>query len=60
MANLKAIIVDDERLARLNLKKLLEPYSEIEIVGEASSCKGAIDMINQYNPELIFLDIQLS
>ena len=60
MTNLKAIIVDDERLARVNLKKLLEPHPEIEIVGEASSCNSAIDMINMFNPQLIFLDIQLS
>ena len=60
MTNLKAIIVDDERLARVNLKKLLEPHSQIEIVGEASSCQGTVDMINMFNPQLIFLDIQLS
>jgi two-component system LytT family response regulator len=60
MTNLKAIIVDDERLARVNLRKLLEPHSQIEIVGEASSCEGAVDMINMFNPQLIFLDIQLS
>jgi two-component system, LytTR family, response regulator len=60
MTNLKTIIVDDERLARVNLRKLLEPHNEIEIVGEASSCEGAIDLINSYKPQLIFLDIQLS
>jgi two-component system LytT family response regulator len=60
MTNLKAIIVDDERLARVNLRKLLEPHTEIEIVGEASSCQGAVDIINMFNPQLIFLDIQLS
>ena len=60
MTNLKAIIVDDERLARLNLKKLLEPYSEIEIVGAAGSCESALELINLHNPQLIFLDIQLS
>jgi two-component system LytT family response regulator len=60
MTNLKAIIVDDERLARVNLRKLLESHTEIEIVGEASSCQGAVDMINMFNPQLIFLDIQLS
>lgn len=59
MTNLKAIIVDDERLARVNLKKLLLPHPEIEIVGEAGSCQGAVDMINMFNPKLIFLDIQL-
>ena len=60
MTNLKAIIVDDERLARVNLKKLLEPHLEIEIVGEASSCNSAIELINLHKPRLIFLDIQLS
>jgi two-component system, LytTR family, response regulator len=60
MTNLKAIIVDDERLARVNLKKLLEPHTEIEIVGEASSCESAVELINLYKPLLVFLDIQLS
>lgn len=59
MTNLKTIIVDDERLARVNLKKLLETHPEIEIVGEASSCKSALELIRQHNPQLIFLDIQL-
>jgi len=44
----------------LNLKKLLEPYSEIEIVGAAGSCESALELINLHNPQLIFLDIQLS
>jgi two-component system LytT family response regulator len=60
MTNLKAIIVDDERLARVNLKKLMESHTEIEIVGEAGSCDSAIELINLHKPQLIFLDIQLS
>jgi two-component system LytT family response regulator len=60
MTNLKAIIVDDERLARVNLKKLLEPHPTIEIVGEAGSCDNAYKLINLYKPQLVFLDIQLS
>jgi two-component system LytT family response regulator len=59
MTNLRAIIVDDERLARVNLKKLLEPHPEIEIVGEAGSCESALELITIYKPQLIFLDIQL-
>jgi two-component system, LytTR family, response regulator len=60
MTKINAIIVDEERLARVNLRRLLEPFPEIEIAGEASSCSGAIELINLHNPQLIFLDIQLS
>ncbi len=60
MTKLKAIIVDDERLARVNLKKLLFPHPEIEVAGEANSSDSAFDLIDMYNPQLIFLDIQLS
>ena len=60
MLSIKAIIVDDERLARVNLRKLLLPFEEIEILGEADSCKSAIEMINLHNPQLIFLDVQLN
>jgi two-component system, LytTR family, response regulator len=60
MTNLKAIIVDDERLARLNLRKLLEAHRSIEIAGEADSIGSAVEMINLLKPQLIFLDIQLS
>jgi two-component system, LytTR family, response regulator len=60
MTNLKAIIVDDERLARVNLRKLLLAHPVIEIAGETSSCEGAVELINLHKPQLIFLDIQLS
>jgi two-component system LytT family response regulator len=60
MTKIKAVIVDDERLARVNLRRLLEPFPEIEIVGEASSIKNTVELINLYKPQLIFLDIQLS
>jgi two-component system LytT family response regulator len=59
MTSLKAIIVDEERLARVNLRKLLEPFSEIELAGEANSCESAIELIKLNSPQLIFLDIQL-
>jgi two-component system LytT family response regulator len=59
MTILKAIIVDEERLARVNLRRLLEPFPEIEVAGEASSCASALELINLYNPRLIFLDIHL-
>jgi two-component system LytT family response regulator len=56
MANIKAIIVDEVRLSRVNLRRLLEPFPEIEIAGEATSCAGALELVSLYNPQLIFLD----
>lgn len=57
---LSAIVIDDERLARLTLKKDLEKFPEIIIAGEASNIKTAKTLIEQINPDLLFLDIQLS
>ena len=56
---IKTIIVDDERLARNELKKLLQSYPDIEIIEEAANVEDGIEKINQFNPELIFLDIQM-
>ncbi|MPR32343.1 LytR/AlgR family response regulator transcription factor [Salmonirosea aquatica] len=56
---MKTLIVDDERLARNELKRLLEPYHKIEIVGEASNAEEALGMIDELQPELLFLDIQM-
>lgn len=56
---MKALIVDDERLARTELKRLLEPFKEIVIVGEAVNAEDAANKISELNPELIFLDIQM-
>jgi two-component system, LytTR family, response regulator len=55
----KAIIIDDERLAREELKSLLQAYNEIEIVAECSSADNGISEINEKKPDLIFLDIQM-
>jgi two-component system LytT family response regulator len=57
--HMKAIIIDDERLARQELKNLLAPYPEIEIVGEANNAETAIESIKQLKPDVIFLDIQM-
>jgi two-component system, LytTR family, response regulator len=56
---MKALIVDDERLARKELIKLLEDHPSLEIVGEAVNADEAIQMINELNPDLLFLDIQM-
>ena len=56
---MKAIIIDDERLARQELKTLLASYPEIQIVGEANNAETAIESIKQLKPDVIFLDIQM-
>ncbi len=56
---MKALIIDDERLARQELKKLLSQYKEIEVVGEAANAETAIENIEQLKPDVIFLDIQM-
>ena len=56
---MRTIIVDDERLARNELRRLLEAYPSIEIIEEASNGEEAISKINQLRPELVFLDIQM-
>lgn len=56
---MKAIIIDDERLARNELKKLLQEFPEVEVIGEAANANEGIDKIESLNPDLIFLDIQM-
>lgn len=56
---MRALLVDDERLARAELSRLLEKFPEIEIVGEATNGEEAIDKIEELNPDLVFLDIQM-
>ncbi len=56
---MKALIVDDERLARTELRRLLNPFKDITVVGEAVNAEDALNKITELNPELIFLDIQM-
>lgn len=56
---MKAIIIDDERLARTELRKLLQDYPEIEIIDEAANAEEGLAKIESGNPDLIFLDIQM-
>ncbi|MEO8762944.1 MAG: response regulator [Ginsengibacter sp.] len=55
----KAIIIDDERLARNELKKLLQEFPEVEVIGEAANANEGIEKIESLNPDLVFLDIQM-
>lgn len=56
---MNAIIVDDERLARNELKRLLENFANIQIVGEASNTDEAGALIEELQPDVLFLDIQM-
>ncbi len=56
---MKALVIDDERLARKELINLLAEYKDIEIVGEAVNAEEAEELIDQLMPDLIFLDIQM-
>jgi len=55
----KAVIVDDERLARNKLRALLEAHPEIRIVGEADGVGAALRVIEESQPNVLFLDIQM-
>jgi two-component system LytT family response regulator len=56
---MRAIIIDDERLARAELKKLLQDFPEVEVVDEAANAEEGIAKIESQRPDLIFLDIQM-
>ncbi len=56
---MRTLIVDDERLARNELKRLLEEFPRIDIIGEAANAEEAIPMIEEMKPDLLFLDIQM-
>src|SRR4026208_939885 len=55
----KAVIIDDERLARNELKKMLLEFPEVEVIAEAANANEGIDKIENMSPDLIFLDIQM-
>lgn len=56
---MKALIIDDERLARKELTNLLEEYHEVEIAGQAVNAEDAKEKIKELKPDLLFLDIQM-
>ena len=56
---IRALLVDDEPLAREMIREMLKDDSDIEIVCECVNGREAIDAIQEHNPDLIFLDIQM-
>jgi len=59
MKRYKTIIIDDERLAREEVKRALEKHQEFEIIGEASHVDEAISLIEELQPDILFLDIHM-
>lgn len=59
MGTIKAIIIDDESLARELVRSYLEAYDEIEILGEFSDGFQGLKAINELQPDLVFLDVQM-
>jgi two-component system LytT family response regulator len=59
MSRLRAVVIDDERLARRELRGLLAAHEAIEVVGEAASEAEALELIARVQPEVLFLDVQL-
>lgn len=59
MNSYKTVIVDDERLAREEVRRALKDYPEFRIVGEASNAKEAIALLEREEPDILFLDIHM-
>ena len=56
---MKTVIIDDSRLARNELKRLLKEFDNVQVIGEAASVDEAKEKLNELKPDLIFLDIQM-
>jgi two-component system LytT family response regulator len=56
---MRAILVDDERLARRELRRLLSKHPHVEVIGEAANAEEARALLSGTRPDLIFLDIQM-
>ena len=56
---MRVLIIDDERLARQEMKKHLKEFAHIDVIGESSNGQEAIKKIHDLRPDLIFLDIQM-
>jgi two-component system LytT family response regulator len=58
-APLQTLIVDDERLARSELRRLLEPHDGVTVVGEAANADEAKAAVREHDPDLLLLDVQM-
>ena len=56
---MKALIIDDERLARAEVRRLLDDFDWVKVVGEAENAEQALALIQAQQPDLLFLDVQM-
>jgi two-component system LytT family response regulator/two-component system response regulator LytT len=56
---ISALIIDDEQLAREELKYLLETAGDVEVLAEGSNGVEAVELIREYRPDVVFLDVQM-
>lgn len=56
---MRALIIDDERLARNELRRLLAAFPDLQIAGDASNAKQARALLGELQPDVIFLDVQM-
>lgn len=56
---MKAIVIDDSRLARNELKRILKEFDHVQVIGEAANADEALEKIENDKPDIIFLDIQM-
>lgn len=54
-----AVIVDDEPLARTNVREALRPFQQWQVVGELAGGEGVLEMVQKLQPQVIFLDVQM-
>jgi len=59
MAKQRILLVDDHEVVRLGLKSLLDRHPQFDVVGEASTAREAIEMVNNVKPDVVVMDIRL-
>src|SRR5256885_1601467 len=59
MDKIRAIIADDEPLARRGIRQMLEPYDDIDVIAEARNGRETVRALRELKPDLIFLDVQM-
>jgi DNA-binding NarL/FixJ family response regulator len=59
MAKQRILLVDDHEVVRLGLKALLERHPQFDVIGEASNAREALEMVSNYHPDVVVMDIRL-